>query len=69
MAIREPSPKVRQLGRDLEKALSGSVRSISMNLTSQLVPHLAPVLADSIARGDQDHLKVQALLDELIEAL
>jgi hypothetical protein len=69
MAIREPSPKVRQLARSLEKVLSSSVTSVSMSLSSRAVPEVAPMLADSIARGEQKHRKALALLDELVEVL
>jgi hypothetical protein len=75
MAIREPSPEVRCLARELEKALDNSLHSTSYKLASRSAASrsagkaVAPILAKLAADSEQDHFKALALLDELVEKL
>jgi hypothetical protein len=70
MAIREPAPEVRRLARELEKAMDSSLHSVSYKRASRDAGEVAaPILAELAAKGEQDHFKALALLDELVEAL
>jgi hypothetical protein len=70
MAIREPSPEVRRLARQLEKAVDSSLHSTSYMLASRTAEGTAgPILAKLAADSEQDHFKALALLDELVEKL
>lgn len=70
MAIGAPSPEVRHLVQEVERALDLSLSSTWFRLYSRPGGRVTiPALAKFAENGQQEHFKALALLDELIEAL
>jgi hypothetical protein len=70
LAIREPSPEVRRIARELEPAMSRTVRAVFLRRGSELAGDDGDSTLDEIAAEcEEEHSKAIALLNDLIEAL
>jgi hypothetical protein len=69
VAMREPSPKVRQLAQDLEKTMSSACTATWMSLASRTMDNHSEPIAELASQGQESYYKARDLLDKLVEEL
>ena len=69
MAIREPSPEVRRLARELERAMSNSVAVASMMRIGRAIEADSEGMGRLNLSGEESYAQALQLLSELVEAI